>query len=93
MFRFLKKLIKAMTSSEYKIKQYPLDNGGYVYVAFYNNVGSWWSIKIDGTTSISEESVSVSKSGSDILLPSIKKAGEAVNKHSTNDDSQVVWVS
>jgi hypothetical protein len=81
-----------MTPSEYKIKQYSLDKGGYVYVAFYNDIGTWWSIKIDGTTSISEEFVSASKSSSDILLPSIEKAGEAVNKHSTNGNSEVVWV-
>jgi len=82
-----------MTPPKYKIKQYPLDKGGYVYVAFYNNVGTWWSIKIDGTTSIAEESVSASKSSADILLPSMEKAGEAVNKHSTNGGSEVIWVS
>jgi hypothetical protein len=102
MFGFIKNFFKSMKPSEYKIKQYPLENDGYVYVAFYNNVGSWWSIRVDGTTSISEQSVSVTgKSGNfnsmekeptNIYLTSIEKAGEVVNKHSTNGGSKVVWM-
>lgn len=84
---FLSKLFKSVKPPRYKICKYPDGNGGYKYAAFYDEIGGWWCIKQDGTTSVSEDHIH----GTGYFYKTMEEAGEVVNKHATNGGSQTVW--